>query len=142
MTPARLDDTYEPSDYARGLADGRKIANEHYEKYHVGVEGSDDGKKGHTPGPWEVVVSPSNRRVLEIRGPGNEAICSTHIWAPEHQSEIHANARLIKHSPNLLEALYKITNEDVGPHDGSAQEILIACRRIASEAIAQVKGEL
>jgi hypothetical protein len=36
---------------------------------------------------------------------------------------------------NDREALRKIATEDVGPTDGSAQEILIACVRIALDAI-------
>ena len=36
----------------------------------------------------------------------------------------------------VRETLGQIVNEDVGEHDGSAQEILIASKRLATEALA------
>ena len=53
-----------------------------------------------------------------------------------HPDMIEAFSRRETMADTVRETLGQIVNEDVGEHDGSAQEILIASKRLATEALA------
>jgi hypothetical protein len=96
----------------------------------------------HTPGPWEIGISPSGHRAIfaefcdgatDIATPIGMQDCDGDDWTAIDDGEAQANIRLICAAPDMFDALQAIVDAY-----GDRDTLLIAqCKA----ALAKAKGE-
>jgi len=104
-------------------------------------------KNTHTPGPWEIGISPSGHRAIfaefcdgatDIATPIGLQDCGGDDWTAIDDGEAQANIRLICAAPDLLAACIEAT----ALFDNYPQAFeSIGTYQVLQDAIAKAKGE-